>query len=149
MDVFAIDLPAPSKLHGFRESGDFLDCYAVASPMTVRQAAEIITDFPGWAKFLLIIRRILTAPFGLHNGAPTKGDTIGIFPVEHETPTELIAGFDDKHLNFRVSVLAHEGAICLATWVAPHNVWGRAYLATIMPFHIAISKNALKRIART
>lgn len=148
MQVNATSLPEISKLHQFREPRDFLDCYRVKSNMPVRQAAECITDFPGWAKGLLVIRRIITAPFGLHNDAPSEGDKIGIFPVETQTESEIIAGFDDKHLNFRVSVLAHEGAINLATWVAPHNIWGRAYLTAIMPFHIAISRNALKRVAR-
>ena len=76
-------------------------------------------------------------------------DRIGIFPVKQETENELIAGFDDKHLNFRVSVLSNQGQISLATWVAPHNMGGKIYLAVIMPFHIAIARNALARVART
>lgn len=147
MSVTAIDLPDASALHARREARDFLDCYSVASDMPVRQAAEVITDFPGWARFLLIIRRMVTAPFGLDNDGPDVADKIGIFPVESETSSEVIAGFDDKHLNFRVSVLSHDGQISLATWVAPHNIGGRIYLATIMPFHIAISRNALSRVA--
>ena len=147
MSVTAIDLPDASALHARREARDFLDCYSVASDMPVRQAAEVITDFPGWARFLLIIRRMVTAPFGLDNDGPDVADKIGLFPVESETSSEVIAGFDDKHLNFRVSVLSHDGQISLATWVAPHNIGGRIYLATIMPFHIAISRNALSRVA--
>lgn len=76
-------------------------------------------------------------------------DRIGIFPVKQETENELIAGFDDKHLNFRVSVLSNQGQISLATWVAPHNMGGKIYLAVIMPFHIAIARNPLARVART
>ncbi len=116
--------------------------------MPVREAANIITDFPDWARFLMLIRRIVTAPFGLDNDGPEADDRIGIFPVESETPQELIAGFNDKHLDFRVSVLAHDGRISLATWVSPHNFGGRAYLAAIMPFHIAIARNALMRVGR-
>lgn len=148
MRVTTIDLPDLSALHVRREPGDFLDCYSVASGMPVRAAADIIADFPGWARFLLIIRRIVTAPFGIDNDGPEAGDKMGIFPVESETPTEVIVGFDDKHLNFRVSVLSHEGQISLATWVAPHNLGGRIYLAAIMPFHIAIARNALRRVGQ-
>ncbi len=147
MQVTAIPLPAESALHAWRKNGDFLDCYAVASDIPVRQAANIIADFPSWAQFLLVIRRIVTAPFGLNNDGPEADDKMGIFPIESETPAEVIAGFDDKHLNFRVSVLKHDGQISLATWVAPHNIGGRIYLAAIMPFHIAIAKNALRRVA--
>lgn len=95
-----------------------------------------------------MIRRIITAPFGLDNDGPDVVDKVGIFPVETETNAELIAGFDDKHLNFRVAVLSHDGQISLATWVAPHNIGGRIYLAAIMPFHIAIARNALARVGR-
>ncbi len=141
-------LPAVSRLWARRVPGDFLDCYSVASDMHPRDAANIITDFPGWGQFLLRIRRVITAPFGLDNDGPDVADKVGIFPVEAETDQELIAGFDDKHLNFRVSVLSHEGQISLATWVAPHNIGGRIYLAAIMPFHILIARNALARVAR-
>jgi hypothetical protein len=147
MKVSAISLPNVSKLHARREVGDFLDCYSVTSNMPVRAAADVIADFPGWAQFLLVIRRIITAPFGIDNDGPEASDKMGIFPVESETSTEVIAGFDDKHLNFRVSVLSHESQISLATWVAPHNIGGRIYLAAIMPFHIAIARNALRRVA--
>ena len=114
----------------------------------MRDAALVITDFPYWARFLLLIRRIVTTPFGLDNDGPEVADRVGIFPVESETADELIAGFNDKHLDFRVSVLSHGAKISLATWVAPHNVGGRAYLAAIMPFHVVIARNALARVRR-
>ncbi|MEL6682385.1 MAG: DUF2867 domain-containing protein [Pseudomonadota bacterium] len=146
--VRIIALPQDSALHDWRVTGDFLDCYAVPSQMPVRPAAEIITDFPGWAHTLLQIRRLVTAPFGLDNDGPDTADKLGIFPVESETETEIIAGFDDKHLNFRVSVMSQNGQVSLATWVSPHNIGGRIYLAAIMPFHIAITRNAVARVAR-
>jgi len=144
--VRKISLPNQSALHQRLKTGDFIDCYAVNASMSVRQAAEIITDFPPWARLLLKLRRAITAPFGLDNDGPEATDRIGIFPVEKETTTELIAGFNDKHLNFRVAVLSHDARICLATWVSPHNLGGHAYLAAIMPFHIAIARNALVRV---
>ncbi|MEJ6402645.1 DUF2867 domain-containing protein [Yoonia sp. 2307UL14-13] len=146
-EVRAIPLPDGSVLHERRVAGDFLDCYAVASDASPREAAEIITDFPGWARGLLILRRVLTAPFGLDNDGPDVPDKIGPFPVESNTGTELIAGFDDRHLDFRVSVMAVAGRVSLATWVLPHNGGGRIYLAAIMPFHIAIAKDSLRRVA--
>ncbi|MEL6840220.1 MAG: DUF2867 domain-containing protein [Pseudomonadota bacterium] len=146
--VSAVDLPADSVLHQRRAPRDFLDCYAVSADMTPRQAANIITDFPGWAKFLVVIRGIITAPFGLDNEGPDAPDKVGLFPVEMDTKTELVAGFDDKHLDFRVSVMAQDGLVTLATWVSPHNIGGRLYLAAIMPFHIAIVRNALWRVAK-
>ena len=144
--VTATDLPARSLLHDRVASGDFLDCYSVASDLPPRRAAEVITDFPGWARFLMLIRTILTAPFGLLNDGPAAADKVGIFPVETETRRELIAGFNDAHLDFRVSVLSENGRVFLATWVHPHNIAGRLYLRTILPFHILIARDALARV---
>ena len=146
--VRSITLPKDSALHEWRATGDFLDCYAVVSDMPVRPAAEIITNFPGWAHILLKIRRIITAPFGLDNDGPDTPNKLGIFPVESETETEIIAGFDDKHLNFRVAVMSQNSQNSLATKVTPHKNLGRNYLAAIMPNHIAIVRNAVGRVAR-
>ena len=139
-------LPSYSELWARIEPTDFVDCYAVESSIKPRQAAEIITAFPGWARFLLLIRRLVTTPFGLSNDGPPAQDKVGIFPVESESSTELIAGFNDKHLNFRVSVISRDNRVFLATWVHPHNLGGKLYLKSIMPFHIAISRNALTRV---
>lgn len=145
-NVKATILPSGSVLHKRVSQGDFLDCFAVASDMTPRRAAEIITDFPGWARLLLQVRRIVTAPFGLSNDGPEAEDKVGIFPVESETGHELIAGFNDRHLDFRVAVLSEDGQVFLATWVHPHNIGGKLYLGTILPFHILIARNALARV---
>ena len=147
-DVTATELPASSRLRARKAPGDFLDCYAVGADLPPRRAAELITDFPGWTRLLLRLRGVLTAPFGLSADGPDAPDKVGPFPVESETPDELVAGFDDRHLDFRVSVLSGGGRVLLATWVHPHNVGGRLYLAAIMPFHILIARDALARIGR-
>lgn len=144
--VRATALPGSSLLHDRIGPRDFLDCYSVASHLPPRRAAEIITDFPGWARFLLFLRKLVTTPFGLSNRGPAAADKVGIFPVETETERELIAGFDDRHLDFRVSVLSQGGRVFLATWVQPHNMGGRIYLGTILPFHVMIARDALARV---
>lgn len=145
--VVASALPSNSLLHPYVAVGDFLDCYSVPAVVSPRKAAEIVTDFPGWAQFLLMIRNAVTAPFGLSSDGPDAPDKLGPFPVEAETPHEIIAGFNDRHLDFRVSVLSQDGQVSLATWVHPHHVGGRLYLRAIMPFHILIARNALRRVA--
>ena len=145
--VFETSLPAESILHSRIAATDFLDCYAVQCSVPVRQAAETITNFPRWAGALLLLRKVITAPFGLSNDGPSAADKIGPFPVEIETPNELVAGFNDKHLDFRVSVISRDGKVYLATWVHTHNVGGRIYLSCILPFHILIARNALNRVA--
>ena len=146
--VTETSLPPESRLHARRAAGDFLDCYAVDADVGPRRAAGIVTDFPGWARALLIVRRVVTAPFGLSQDGPDAPDKLGPFPVEAEDDHEIVAGFDDRHLDFRVAVLSRAGRVHLATWVRPHNAGGRLYLAAIMPFHVAIARNALARVAR-
>lgn len=146
-DVTATRLPAQSILHQRVAADDFLDCFSVSSDLPPRKAAEIFTSFPDWVRLLLRIRRLATAPFGLSNDGPVAPDKIGIFPVETDTGSEIIAGFDDRHLNFRVSILSHDGRISAATWVHPHNLGGCLYLAAIMPFHKLVVRNGLARVA--
>jgi len=145
--VFTTRLPVFSGLHRHLNKGDFLDCYAVKSSLGPRAAAQIVTAFPRWARGLLVIRRIITTPFGLSNDGPAAADKLGPFPVESENKQELIAGFNDKHLDFRISVISADGRVYLSTWVKPHHWGGRLYLDAIMPLHILIARSGLKRVA--
>ena len=70
-----------------------------------------------------------------------------IFPTCLETEDEIILGTDDRHLDFRIGLIRAEGRLYMSTWVHPHNRWGRAYLALVMPFHILISRGAVARMA--
>lgn len=146
--VSKIELPPCSLLNAYMRPGDFLDCYAAPSTLAPRPAAEEIVRFPGWAQALVALRNFVTIPFGLSANGPDAKDKLGVFPVEQETETEIIAGFNDRHLDFRVSVMARAGRVSLATWVRPHNFAGRLYLALIMPFHIAIARDAVRRVAK-
>jgi len=145
-NVIETDLPQESLLHSRVRPTDFLDCYSVPATLPAREALEVITDFPGWARFLLQIRRLVTTPFGLSNDGPAAQDKVGAFPVETETEREVIAGFNDKHLNFRVSVLSQDDTVYLGTWVRSNNCGGTLYLNAILPFHILIARDALARV---
>jgi hypothetical protein len=136
-------LPRASALWSLHQPGDFLDCYSIASTLTPRAAAERGLAMPGWADALLGLRNALVRPFGLKTGEPDKP----IFPTCHETEDELIQGTDDRHLNFRIGIFRADGRIYMSTWVHPHNVWGRAYLRLVMPFHVLISRGAVARMA--
>lgn len=96
----------------------------------------------------MLVRRIVTTPFGLVNEAPKTRAAIGFFPIESETDSELVAGFDDRHLNFRISIMSKNGFISLATWVRTNNLGGDLYLKSIMPFHVLICRNSLRRLAK-
>jgi hypothetical protein len=62
------------------------------------------------------------------------------------SPTEVLLGLDDRHLNFRVAVLtAEHQVVALTTAVHFHNRAGRVYFAGIAPFHRAVVRALLRR----
>jgi hypothetical protein len=119
-----------------------------------RRAAErMMARQPRWAEALVSLRNFLVTPLGLKtSGAtPAARDMIGIFPVVSQTPDRLVAGFNDKHLDFRVvvDVTPPTGVrqITATTLVLTHNRLGRTYLAIILPFHRLIVPALLRQIA--
>ncbi len=145
-------LPAHANIRQRIQPGDFLDGYSCASDLSAKDAATRAMTLPGWAAKLLQLRNALVVPLGLKNTSDntdkTAGDSPVQFPVTFETETELQFGYDDRHLDFRITVLQHDGQIFMSTWVHPHNLLGQTYLALVMPFHIAIVRNAVGRVAQ-
>jgi hypothetical protein len=136
----------------------FIDAFHIdveGSALDARQAAQrMFGRSPWWIEALLTLRHLLVAPFGLKTSGKTEaipGETIGLFPVLSEAPDRLIAGFDDKHLDFRVVVdVATGGAgqqVTATTLVLTHNAFGRIYLAVITPFHRLVVRALLRQIA--
>ncbi|WP_422049585.1 DUF2867 domain-containing protein [Shimia sp.] len=150
--VSAAQLPADSLLQSRVAEGDFLDCYRAKCALPARAAADEVTRFPDWAQVLVALRNKLVAPLGLKGPSDVEdahagADHVGIFPIEAQTDQEVIAGFNDHHLDFRVSIYSTGEHVYLSTWVHRHNLTGRLYLATIMPFHVLIIRDALRRVA--
>ena len=122
--------------------------------LNARQAAErMMARQPRWAEALLTLRNILVTPFGLKTSgaSSTPREMVGIFPIVSEQPDRLVAGFNDKHLDFRIVVdVATSGAarqVTATTLVLTHNWLGRTYLAVIMPFHRLIVRSLLRQVA--
>jgi hypothetical protein len=121
--------------------------------LNARQAAEkMLRRGPRWIDMLTALRNLMVAPFGLRTSAPSgASDLIGIFPVVSQTPGRLVAGFNDRHLDFRVVVDVagsdHGQRVTLTTLVKTHNLLGRVYLAIILPFHRLIVRSMLRQVA--
>jgi len=140
----------------------FVDAFRVdleGRTIDARNAAErMMGHSPAWIEALLTLRNVLVAPFGLktsgHRENPPR-ETIGLFPVLTQTPERLVAGFNDKHLDFRVvvDVIASGGdaeagqQVTATTLVKTHNMFGRLYLAIILPFHRLIVPAMLRKVA--
>lgn len=148
VQVRTTPLPQSSKLWEKFTKGDFIDGYAVISPLSAQEALRIGLALPTWAMTLLKIRNRLLSPFGFKTRID-KGYVDSIFPLEFEDENEVIVGTDDWHQDFRISVYQSEGSIHMSTWVHRHNLAGYIYLAVVMPFHILIVRDAMRRIART
>jgi Protein of unknown function (DUF2867) len=136
----------------------FADAFCITvgdNALDARHAAErMLTHGPRWIERLIALRNRLVAPFGLKTPVPTgtaTADTIGIFPVVSETAERLVAGFNDRHLDFRVVVdvapSGHGQRVTATTLVLTHNLLGRAYLAVILPFHRLIARTMLRQVA--
>jgi hypothetical protein len=156
MEVRAI---APNANTGPLLAGaQFSDAFSVAvdgAALDARRAAENMLGYrPRWIKALMGLRNYLVTPFGLKTPSPNRRistDAVGIFPVLSESPNRLVAGFNDKHLDFRVVVdVASAGAgqqVTATTLVLTHNLLGRFYLAIILPFHRIIVRAMLRQVA--
>lgn len=135
----------------------FMDAYRLElenTALDARQAAErMMARAPRWVDALLVLRNIIVAPFGLKTsgGERAPREIIGIFPVVSETPERLVAGFNDRHLDFRVVVnVATAGrrqSVTATTLVLTHNWLGRTYLKVIMPFHRLVVRAMLRQVA--
>jgi hypothetical protein len=156
MDIMACDLPKASLLDSkMIESAYFSDSYS--APL-INEKAGIVEIFfgifghhPKWMKIVIIIRNKIVSLFGLDTSTSAEilqpqikshyavGDKIGPWSIYHLTQDELVAGRDNKHLDFRLSVLrmadAGEPSVVVSTICNVHNLFGKVYLFFIVPFH--------------
>ena len=107
---------------------------------------------PRWIATLLAARGRLVAPFGLtHPVAAGRRNQIGIFPILTEAPERVVLGLDDKHLDFRlvvdVALVDGRQRVTATTIVKTHNLFGRSYLAIILPFHRIIARAQVRQAA--
>ena len=121
----------------------------VSPPVSTDHLVASLAEDPG-------VRNLVVAPFGLkRSGAADKGKLgmIGLFPVLSEAPEQLVAGFNDSHLDFRVVIdvtAAGSGPgqqVTATTLVRTHNWLGRSYLAVIKPFHRLVVRTLLRQAA--
>ncbi|RJG47019.1 DUF2867 domain-containing protein [Mesorhizobium sp. DCY119] len=138
----------------------FADRYSVVvkgqSLDAITASQRVFLKSPAWVGRLMALRNLLVKPFGLKTGAgdlPQQQRRIGMFPVLSQTASRVVMGLDDRHLDFRLLVDVKdlgEGRqeVSASTLVAPHNRFGRTYLAIIMPFHRIIVPAMLARIGR-
>ena len=137
------------------EGAFFTDSYRVSlahgSATVVDIFFAIFGHHPAWLKAVLLVRHRVGAWFGLQAASTAEvmnpsraagyrvGQHIGPWPIYFLGEGELVAGRDNKHLDFRLSVLKHgsgqSASAVVSTVCRPHNWFGRVYLLAVAPFH--------------
>ena len=146
--------------HPLLPAADWADRFTLGLPvdnLTAREAARLaLENPPGWVRRLMALRNALVAPFGLKGAAEelrTSEVEIGGFPVVSASDDRVVLGFNDRHLDFRIviDVMADRPrgqTLSVMTLVHRNNLFGRLYLAAVMPFHKLIVRTALTGVAR-
>jgi hypothetical protein len=158
--LMPVELPAASALAGEQKNYPYRDSACCLLRRQAVSSDELIAAFlataPGWFDVLMRARDRIVGLFGLKTAglrqavpqAPFQvGQQLGIFRILHLTPGEAVLGEDDRHLDFRVSLLC-AGQLRVSTLVRPHNVFGWFYLAIVLPFHHLISAVMIGRMVR-
>ena len=121
-------------------------------------ARSALGDPAPWVRLLLGLRDALVAGFGVKTTQEVRraaiadnADRIDFFRILARSDRELILGEDDRHLDFRLSLLLRarpdsSGDELVATTVVRcHNALGRVYLALIARFHRLVVVSNLSR----
>ena len=156
MHVTECDVPSSSALGlDLIRSAYFHDSYRVP---VARRGLTIVEIFfalfghtPRWMKALLITRNAIARCFGLEVPSAAEilkpaarmsygiGDKIGPWPIFFIGDNEIVAGRNNTHLDFRLSVLrVRDGdaeSVIVSTVCSVHNLAGKIYLFFIVPFH--------------
>jgi hypothetical protein len=156
MSVVECDVPSASVLsRELIERAYFRDSYR--APLSrgelgiVDVFLGIFAHHPLWMKLLLIVRNKVATLTGLD--APTAseilhveikdryvvGEKIGVWPIFSLSENEVVTGRNNKHMDFRLSVLkVPDGdgtSVVVSTICTVHNLAGKLYLFLVIPFH--------------
>ena len=142
----------------------YCDSYSIKT-QTNESIDKITTDIfqtPKWADMLMGVRNTVVKLVGLKSGGYKKNINISdyypigsravYFTVIDRNENEILMAENDKHLNFRVSVMTNriENSVIinLTTLVKYNNFLGRLYFLPVRPFHSIIVISMLRRFLR-
>jgi len=156
MSVVECDVPCCSALgKDLIKRADYRDAYRAPLSRSNLSVIEIFfaifSHRPGWMKLMLIARNKIAALAGLDVPTTSEimnmekrdryfvGEKIGPWPIFFLGSDELVAGRDNKHMDFRVSIMkvhdATRSSVVVSTLCMIHNKFGQYYLSSIIPFH--------------
>jgi hypothetical protein len=147
---------------------DYGDAYATPLPPNAPRdidsfAHAFLLSAPGWVEGLMSLRDHCVAVVGLKTAGTRRvrnreamriepGASFGIFRVLERSGDEILLGQDDRHLDFRVSLLIRHhpetSTAVISTVVRFHNRLGRAYFIPVRIFHRLIVPAMLRSTIR-
>ena len=174
MTITKTELPENSLLKTDNVTYDYIDSFQgqfidkFQKIGTTEIGKSFFSSGPKWIDKLFAFRNKLVGLFGLKTSGKItdrqkmldnfkceKGEQIGLFKVFDKTADEIILGEDDKHLNFRVSLLIDkqnenktDKNLIISTTVKFNNWFGRLYFLPVRPFHKLIVPAMLKGIIK-
>lgn len=161
--VAAVPLHAQSGITRVYDTVHLADAFSIPLPTGASRDPDLLARFlfahqPAWVGMLMRVRDAVVGRLGLKTGkhlatlaSAARAARVGIFKVYGTSDTEIVVGEDDRHLDFRISVLCSGDAapeLTVSTVVHCHNLLGRTYLFLIAPFHRRVVKASLRRAAR-
>jgi hypothetical protein len=163
-------IPANSLLHKNGANFNYIDSFQglIETKNLNLDISEVLHVFlisgPRWADYLMMLRDKIVGIFGLKisgdmNQKPAKktsyepGEQLGIFKLFDKTESEFLLGEDDKHLNFRVSLLLESispeiNKVSVTTAVKFNNMMGRIYFLPVKPVHQLLVRATVKDMIR-
>ena len=162
--VRQVPSPEESTIADWLPGADLADAFAVdltgeETALGIEALARSTLGHPApWFRALLSIRDKIVRPFGVRSSRDLRqramasgAQHIDFFRVLSKScdEDEIVLGEDDRHLDFRASLLIRprrdgEGAELVATTVVRcHNPVGKAYLFAIAPFHRQVIRSHL------
>ncbi|MEO7338978.1 MAG: DUF2867 domain-containing protein [Caldimonas sp.] len=166
MSAVASALPPDSRIADRYAGSHLADAFSVSLPLDAATDPELLARHvfeqqPPWIGRLMALRDGLVRGFGIKTSKQLMNvrpdaDRIGIFRIYERGANEIVLGEDDRHLDFRVSVLsriegagdARAGRLVVTTAVQCHNLLGRTYLRLITPFHRLVVASLLNHAAQ-
>lgn len=135
---------------------DFHDSFATTNKVNSLNNIVlcIFGEAPKWVGRLFRLRNFIVQFIGLKTDFRPQepefivGGHIGFFEIFSISPTEVIIGADDSHLNFRASIFdsgSDDFNIQVSTLVQYNNRLGRLYMFVIKPFHRMVVKAMIKQ----
>jgi len=164
--IYSVKLPADSCISTLYKSTHLHDAYMTHLNSDVVAEPEALARFmfsqqAVWVSALMTIREIFVGLFGLETSSrKLLGQTslnrtgrIHYFNIYSSNELEVILGANDKHLDFRLSLLYRKAdeingnvpQLIISTVVNCHNTLGHIYLFVIAPFHRMVVRSGLRR----